>query len=85
MTALTTILESGWPAKGLVVLVLASLVCLALRRASAAARHAVWAAALTGILVLPVLPAVVPALELPVACARSLPDRACHYRPAGNV
>ena len=81
MSALTTILESGWPAKGVVVLLLASLVCLALRRASAAARHAVWAAALTGILALPMLSAIVPALELPAAFAPQSREQAAAVTP----
>jgi beta-lactamase regulating signal transducer with metallopeptidase domain len=52
-------------ARGTVLLVLAALAALALRRASAAARHVAWALALSGMLLLPVLTLAAPRWELP--------------------
>ena len=52
--------------KGVLVLAVASAAALALRRAPAAARHGVWAAALAALLLLPVLHAVGPAWSVPV-------------------
>ncbi|HEX6039090.1 M56 family metallopeptidase [Longimicrobium sp.] len=52
-------------ARGTVLLVLAAVAVLALRRASAAARHMAWALALTGMLALPVLSLAAPRWELP--------------------
>lgn len=52
-------------ARGSVLLVLAALAALALRRASAATRHMAWALALSGMLVLPALSLAAPRWELP--------------------
>jgi|GEM_PF-1709295 len=53
-------------AKGLVVLAGAWAASLALRRASAATRHLVWALALTSLVVIPVLSVALPSLAPPV-------------------
>ena len=52
-TALLFLLEFAW--KGTLLLALAALVAWALRRASAAHRHLVWACALAGLVALPIL------------------------------
>ncbi len=52
--------------KGFIVLGVATLMTLALRRASAAARHAVWALALLSLLALPFLSSVLPSWRMPV-------------------
>src|SRR6266542_1746426 len=52
--------------KGAVVLAAAGLLVLALRRASAAARHLVWCLALAAVVALPVLSAVLPGWSLPL-------------------
>ncbi|HST61228.1 MAG TPA: M56 family metallopeptidase [Longimicrobium sp.] len=52
-------------ARGSVLLVLAALAALALRRASAATRHMAWALALSGMLALPALTLAAPRWELP--------------------
>ena len=56
-------LADAW-AQGAVALVLAGLAALAVRRAQASLRHAVWAAAVAGILVLPALRIAVPGRPL---------------------
>ena len=58
-------------AKGMVILMVAGLAILALRRGSAAARHVIWSAALIGLLLLPVVSTVLPGwhMQLP-ACFR---------------
>ena len=53
-------------AKGMVLLMFAGLASLALSRGSAAVRHFIWSAALSGLLLLPVLSAVVPDWQLPL-------------------
>src|SRR5678815_1594973 len=52
--------------KTTIVLACASLMTLALRRASASARHAVWAIALLSALILPIASTVLPELALPI-------------------
>ncbi len=52
--------------KGAVLLFAASLITMAMRKASAAARHLVWAIALCGVLMLPLFSVVVPSLRLPI-------------------
>ncbi len=52
--------------KGFVILGVATLMTLALRRASAAARHAVWALALLSLLALPFLSSALPSWRMPV-------------------
>src|SRR6185436_4650543 len=52
--------------KGALVVVLSGLLCTALRRMPAAVRHAIWCAALAGLLALPILQIVLPALSVPV-------------------
>src|SRR5688572_26151617 len=46
--------------KGLVVLLFAGIVCILLRKASAAARHALWSATAGALLAMPVLSAILP-------------------------
>src|SRR4030095_4344246 len=53
-------------AKTTIMLACASLMTLALRRASASARHAVWAIALLGALILPFAAWSLPEVSLPV-------------------
>ncbi|HEV3049653.1 MAG TPA: M56 family metallopeptidase, partial [Longimicrobium sp.] len=63
--------------KGTVVLAAAALATLALRRASAAARHLVWTLAFGGLLALPVLGVAVPRWQIPILPAReALPSLA---------
>ena len=50
--------------KGSVLIVVAWIVTRAIRRGSAAVRHAIWTSALAGMLVLPILAGVVPRIEL---------------------
>jgi|GEM_PF-3606918 len=52
--------------KGLIILTAAGLVCLALRRASAASRHLVWSLAMVSLIALPILSALLPALQIPI-------------------
>jgi beta-lactamase regulating signal transducer with metallopeptidase domain len=52
--------------KATVILALAGVAALALRRSSAAARHMVWFLAMGGLLLLPVLAVTLPALSVPV-------------------
>ena len=51
-------------AKGLVILALAGLAVLALRRSSAAVRHMVWFLAVVSVFALPVLSAVLPGWQV---------------------
>lgn len=53
-------------AKGAILLLLAWAIALAMKRASAAARHLVWALALGGLLMLPVLSLALPKWQLPI-------------------
>lgn len=62
----------GLVVRGAILLALAGVVAFAVRRASAAARHLVWVAAMVGLLVLPVAGVVAPELRVPVP-ARLLP------------
>jgi beta-lactamase regulating signal transducer with metallopeptidase domain len=52
--------------KSVVVLGVAALACLAMRRASAAARHLVWSVGVVSVLLLPVLATVLPSWRVPV-------------------
>src|SRR6185369_16792817 len=52
--------------KGTLLLTLAALAALVLRKSSSATRHAVWCVALTGMLLLPVLALAVPEWTLPI-------------------
>ena len=61
--------------RGLLLLALAGLATALMRRASAAARHWVWLLGLVGMMVLPVLSAVLPAWRvLPRVMAQPQPD-----------
>ncbi len=66
------IIREGWPVllgvtlKSLALLALAAVAALALRRASAAARHLVWRLALVGLLLLPVLSLTLPGWQAPL-------------------
>jgi carboxyl-terminal processing protease len=75
----------GWYGKALLVLVVACAAAVLMRRASAGARHAVWACALLGVLALPLLAVVAPSVYLPqlgaLAGAWHTPDTA----PAASV
>ena len=62
--SLTLVLDAGL--KATLVLGLAGVAALLLRRGSAAARHLIWTLGLAGALTLPVLSAVVPAWKLPL-------------------
>lgn len=62
--SLTLLLDAGL--KATLVLGLAGLAALALRRSSAAARHLVWTLGLAGALTLPALSALVPTWKLPL-------------------
>src|SRR5262249_50668700 len=68
----------GVGSKGLVVLLVASLVALSMRRSSAAARHLLWSAAIAALLLVPALDLMLPGLRLPI-----LPFR--DSDPASNV
>ncbi|MCE5229467.1 M56 family metallopeptidase [bacterium] len=63
-SALVVLIDSGL--KGLVLLSLAALIVCAMRRSSASARHLVWALALGGLLVMPLLSIVMPKWQLPI-------------------
>src|SRR5262249_31550891 len=56
----------GVGSKGVVVLLVASLVALSMRRSSAAARHLVWSAAIAALLLVPALDLMLPGLRLPI-------------------
>ena len=60
--------------KGMVLLALAALVTLAMRRSSAASRHLVWGLALGGLLLLPCLSLIVPKWQLPILPQATAPD-----------
>lgn len=62
--ALSVLLDSG--IKGIVLLALAALIVLSMRRSSASARHLVWALALCGLLLLPIVSFIMPAWQLPI-------------------
>src|SRR4030095_11928974 len=75
-------------AKTTILLACASLMTLALRRASASAKHAVWAIALLSALILPIASRFLPEVSLPVlpeetfeAAAPLLLPRAAEPRP----
>lgn len=70
--------------KGTVILAAAGLATLALRRASAAARHLAWTLAFAGLLALPVLGVALPRWQIPILPAReALPPPST--TPAGPV
>ena len=56
----------GVISKSSLILICAAFVCITLRRASAARRHAVWALAILGVLLLPLAAAILPPLQLPI-------------------
>ncbi len=83
-------------ARGSVLLVLAAVAALALRRASAATRHMAWALALSGMLALPALTLAAPRWELPwvrvvaldapaLLAATGLPGEADAGMPWGTI
>ena len=63
-------------AKGVIVLALAWMIALILRRSSAAARHLIWALALVGLLLLPVLSVSLPKWQIPVLPGTTMPAKA---------
>jgi beta-lactamase regulating signal transducer with metallopeptidase domain len=69
-------------AKGTLVLLFASVLNLALRRASASARHMVWLLTLATLLALPVLTALLPRWDLPVLPRTAVPARPARLEPA---
>jgi len=71
--------------KGTLVLALAGLAALALRKSSSATRHAVWCAALTGMLVLPVMALAVPEWTLPILPAPKVEAPVSPAAPATPV
>jgi beta-lactamase regulating signal transducer with metallopeptidase domain len=73
----------GVIAKTTIVLACASLMTLALRRASASVRHAVWAIALLSALILPIATTVLPEVALPVLPEETL-EAASPLFPAGQ-
>ena len=62
--ALVLLVDAG--VKGMILLALAGLVVLAIRRASASARHLVWTLALAGLLLSPAVSLVMPMWQLPI-------------------
>lgn len=75
ITILSTLLGGGPAtliAKATLVLVIAAGFAIALHRASAAARHFVWAAALTGCVILALVSPVMPAIPLALAAPRMI-------------
>ena len=62
----------GLALKGVVVLGAAGLIALALRRASASARHLVWLLGVLGVLSLPLLSLIAPPLHMPAAKTASV-------------
>ncbi len=54
-----------WGVKGTVVLAAGGLVCALMRRRRAAERHALWAAVLAGVLIVPLLGLVLPGFHVP--------------------
>lgn len=79
----------GLLVKGTALLLAAWLICLCLRRASAAMRHSVWVAALGGILLLPILSLSLPrwnvALGYTAAISAAAPVRAAVVLPNTSV
>jgi membrane fusion protein, multidrug efflux system len=72
LPALSGFFETGFDVtcRATVVLLLAALVTLALRRSSAALRHLIWSTAIVGVLVMPILVAIAPLrFHLPTAMA----------------
>jgi len=67
--------------KGSALIAVAWLLTRAIRRGSAAMRHALWTSALAGMLLLPVLTALVPVIELGVMPEIRLPRTASVERP----
>jgi hypothetical protein len=61
---LTILLDAS--VKGVIVLTVAGVLSVALRRASAAARHLVWSLALVSLIGLPTLSAVLPSWQVPI-------------------
>ncbi|HET9215515.1 MAG TPA: M56 family metallopeptidase, partial [Terriglobia bacterium] len=74
-------------AKTTILLACAGLMTLALRRASASTRHAVWAIALLSALILPIASTVLPEVALPVLPENTLdaaiPLVPAHFKPPG--
>lgn len=62
-----------WAIRDLVLLAVAGLASMAVRKAGAAVRHAVWIAAAAGMLILPVLQVAVPSWPVPVWVERAAP------------
>ena len=66
------------------MLVVVSLLCLSLRKASASTLHAIWALALLGVLAFPVAATLLPSIDLPVLPAAP-PEGLTVAPPADSV
>src|SRR5436305_15024844 len=84
--------ENGWPAllialaaKSILILGLATVVAVALRRAAAASRHLVWNLALVGLLLLPLLSLALPAWQWSVVPDGLLAQPSALASPGASV
>lgn len=77
---LAILIDSG--VKGVILLSLASLIVLSMRRSSASARHLVWALALCGLLLLPIVSMIMPAWQLPILPRAVAPSAQSSPAPA---
>jgi TonB family protein len=70
-----------WMVRALALVAVAGVASLAMRKAGAAVRHAVWIAAAAGMLMLPVLQLTAPELRVPVWIERAAPASAADIEP----
>jgi HEAT repeat protein/beta-lactamase regulating signal transducer with metallopeptidase domain len=75
----------GIALKATLLLALAALASLALRRASAALRHLVWGLALGGVVALPIMAAVIPTLPLLPAASPVMTERSTDVGPGESL